>query len=517
MMFDAKITRCNLFRSILIVPLLLFVVASAFGQEKKSDGTDIPVKYEDSNITQAVEADLAIARGLKNKSIDIETEDGIVTLRGKATNILAKDRAERIAKSIKGVRSVVNTIKVQVDRSDSAVAKDIKAALAEDPATDDWEISTTVKNNVVTLTGEVDSWQEKQLAATVVKGVKGVKNINNKITVNYITEPTDSEIKENVSNALKWDSRVDDLLIDISVPNDKVTLTGSVGSAYEKELATNIANTSGVKKVNAGGLKIKPWARDKMKRREGLLDLTAEQKEDAILDAFAQDPRVSSFEINVEVEDGVATLSGTVDNLKAKKAAARDAQNTMGVWMVDKEVSLKNKIVVTPSENLSDSTLKQNVSRSIIRDPYIELADIDISADDGAITLMGEVDSYFEKLQAGEVASTAAGVERITNNISVEDYDPFAFDRLLYDWDPIADDVDFMIVDRTGAELKEEVVSQITWSPYITMEDIDISVNSGVVTLTGQVDSSFEYNEATEEAYEAGALKVKNELTYNVE
>lgn len=516
MMFDAKTTRFNLFRLICIVPLLLFFVASAFGQEKKSDGTDIPVKYEDSNITQAIESDLAIARGLNGKNIQVTTEDGIVTLSGTATNILAKDRAERIAKSTKGVRSVVNTIKVQVDRSDSAVTEGVKAALAEDPATDDWEISASVKNNVVTLTGEVDSWQEKQLAATVVKGVKGVKNINNKITVNYITEPTDAEIKENVANALKWDSRVDDLLIDISVKNDKVTLTGSVGSAYEKELATNIANTSGVKKVDASALAIKPWARDKMKRKEGVLDLTAKQKEDAILDAFAQDPRVSPFEIDVEVENGVATLTGTVDNLKAKKAAARDAQNTMGVWMIDKEVSLQNKIVVTPSKELSDSTIKQNVSRAIVRDPYIESADVDISVDDATVTLSGKADSYFEKLQAGEVASTAAGVESITNNISVEDYDPFAFDRLLYDWDPITDDVDFMIVNRTDAQLKEEVVSQITWSPYITMENINISVNNGVVTLTGQVDSSFKHNEATEEAYEAGALKVKNELTYSV-
>ncbi|HLR31260.1 MAG TPA: BON domain-containing protein, partial [Fodinibius sp.] len=349
-----------------------------------------------------------------------------------------------------------------------------------------------------------------------VKGVKGVKDINNKITVNYVKEPTDSEIKENVINALKWDPRVDDLLIDVSVKDDKVTLDGSVGSAYEKELAANIANTSGVKSVDVSALEIKPWARDKMKRKEGIRDLTDVQKEDAILDAFEQDPRVSPFQIDVEVENGIATLSGTVDNLKAKKAAASDAQNTMGVWMVNRNVSVKNKIVVTPANELSDSTIKQNVSRAIVRDPYVEKGDVNITVNNGAITLTGNAESYFEKLQAGEVASTAAGVESITNNISVKNYEPFAFDRLLYDWDPIADDVDFMIVERSDVELKEEVASQIIWSPYIDIDGINISVNNGVVTLTGTVNGSFEYNEATEEAYEAGALKVKNKLTYKV-
>lgn len=492
----------------LCVLLILFAVSCG-----QNETPEAPVEYKDSQITEAVSADLFIARGVNDEAIEVETENGIVTLRGTVESILSKERAARIAQSVKGVRSVINAIIVMTDISDEQVSKNVKMALNEDPATEDFEVTTTVQDNTVTLSGVVDSWQEKQLAATVVKGVDGVQEVVNNITVNYEADRTDAEIKENVKYALKWDARISDMLINVSVNDDVVTLTGSVGSAYEKQLASNVAHTAGVKKVDASQLKVEPWARDEMQRKVATLDPSDQQIEEAILDVLSRDPRVSPFEISVNVEDGVVTLSGEVDNLKAKRAAVRDVQNTMGVRRVNQALDIENQIVVTASVDVDAGQIKQNIVQAIRQDPYVDTTNVSVSVEEGSVTLTGNVETYFEKLQAGNVASTVNGVESITNNITVA-YEPFAFDRPLSGWNPILDDVDFRVVEKDDNTLKQDVISQITWSPYINIDDVSVSVNNGVVTLSGQVDSWFEYNKAIEEAYEAGALKVKNELTY---
>jgi hypothetical protein len=58
------------------------------------------------------------------------------------------------------------------------------------------------------------------------------------------------------------------------------------------------------------------------------------QIKQAVHDAFVYDPRVDSFNPNVDVDNRIVTLSGVVDNLKAKRAAEQDAKNTWGVWRV---------------------------------------------------------------------------------------------------------------------------------------------------------------------------------------
>ena len=70
-------------------------------------------KIEDKNITLAVERKLLADASVPSHYIDVKTDNGIVTLLGTVDNILAKDRATKIAESIKGVRSVVNTITVK--------------------------------------------------------------------------------------------------------------------------------------------------------------------------------------------------------------------------------------------------------------------------------------------------------------------------------------------------------------------------------------------------------------------
>jgi osmotically-inducible protein OsmY len=458
----------------------------------------------DADIAEAINRELSIARGIPFAAIDVEVNDGIVTLSGSVDNILAKDRTERIASMVRGVRSIVNTIEVVPSgRSDTQMTTDVLAALAADPATEAWQIDPVVTDGIVTLTGTTDSWQEKQLAAKVVKGVAGVRGVENNITVSYDVTRPETEIQEEIERKLQWDARVDATLIDVSVEDDTVILSGTVGSAYEKSIATADAYVVGVQAVETEPLEVEWWARDEMRRKEIYVDKTDDAIQDAVSDALLYDPRVASFNIDVAVDEGRVTLAGEVDNPKAKQAAAQDASNTAGVWKVE------NNLEVIPEAERPSREVVTNVNEALQRDPYLESEEVNVSVEDGIVTLAGEVESYFEKWQASDVALRAQGVVAVDNNLVVN-YEPLDYETSFYDWDPTLYDYDYEIESKSDAAIAEDLQDEIFWSPYVEPEEVSFTVEDGVATLTGEVDTWYERTRATEEAYEAGAVAVVN-------
>ena len=468
----------------------------------------------DMSITDAVEDELLMDSGVPSHLIDVITIEGIVTLEGSVDNILAKERAARIAGIVKGVRSVVNKIQVNppILRTDQEILKDVKDALLYDPATESYEIDVKVENNVVTLSGTVDSWQEKELCETVTKGVRGVKDVQNRIVFSWPKKRSDYEIKAEVEKALKWDALVDHALIDIKVKDGKVMLNGTVGSAAEKRWASADAYVHGVKSVDDSGLQVKRWARDKDLRGKKYAEKTEKEVEDAVKDALFYDPRVSSFKITPEIAYNGTTviLRGTVDNLKAKRAAAQDARNTVGVITVD------NRLKVRPAEFLSDQKIENKIVSALKRDPWVESYEINVDVQNGVADLYGTVDSYFEKSQADDVASRVNGVIIVDNNLVVQNYytpyvyDPYIDDSYMYDYDWYHYSITYP--DKTDLRIKQDIEKELWWSPYVNSEDITVTVDKGEATLTGTVNSWMEYGAAQDNAYEGGAVYVHNQL-----
>ena len=130
----------------------------------------------DKQISNAVDNELTFNSSTPSYLIDVETNEGIVKLSGTVNNLLAEDRAVKIARTVKGVRGVVNNINVNVPyRSDAALENDVIDAFLDDPAADSYKLTVTANDGDVTIDGNVESWQEKQLAAFVAKGVRGSK------------------------------------------------------------------------------------------------------------------------------------------------------------------------------------------------------------------------------------------------------------------------------------------------------------------------------------------------------
>jgi len=231
----------------------------------------------DMSITDAVEDELVWDSAVPALLIDVMTTDGIVTLSGSVDNILAKERAARIAETVKGVRAVVDEIHVNspLQRTDRQIREDVEQALLIDPATDFYEVNVQVKENVVTLSGKVESWQEKNLCEIVAKGVKGVEGvimIDNNLGVQqdyhpYICDPyvddsylcdsdwcyyrpslvskSDRQIKAYIEKELFWSPFVDADDVKVDVEKGVVTLTGTVDSWSESNAAVNNAYEGG--------------------------------------------------------------------------------------------------------------------------------------------------------------------------------------------------------------------------------------------------------------------------------
>jgi len=360
----------------------------------------------------------------------------------------------------------------------------IEDALLVDPAADSYEISVSVENGIATLTGTVESRAEKQLAGRVAKAVKGIKELKNEIRVNYTPNRSDEEIKRDIEGRLKWDVYVDDILIDVSVTDGKVVLSGIVGSAAEKTQAIQDIWVAGVRSVDATGLEVKWWTRDEMRKKQPFVPKPDEEIKTAVEDAFLYDPRVASFKVDVDVDMGLVTLSGVVDSLIAKRSAEMDAHHTAGVQWVE------NRLKVRLAEPRPDDRIEEDVRNALQRNSLLDRYKFTVSVMNQTAYLYGTVDSIFEKILAKDVASRVVGVTEVANYITVSH---------VWEW-------------KSDAEIKANVESELFWSPYVDSEDITVKVTDGDVTLEGVATDWAEADAAVGNAFEGGARSVRARL-----
>lgn len=462
----------------------------------------------DENVRDAIEREVLYDAAVPSDRIDVAVSAGVATLTGTVGNLLAMERAARIAETVKGVRSVVNQIEVeaQESRPDVEIQKAVKSALATDPAADSYEVDVEVHDGHVVLKGSVDSWQEKDLSATVAKGVQGVVDLTNDLHVSFDAERPDVEIEQEIEQALRWNVLVDHGLVDVAVEAGEVRLSGTVGSAAEKRQVRADSYVAGVRSVDDSALRVARWARDGDLRKDKYVFEHADEIRAAVEAAMAVDPRVRSFDVDTSVSMGVVTLRGVVDNLKAKRAAEQDARNTVGV------TSVRNHLKVRPVEERENDAIESDVRDAFLRDPFVERYEIEVVVHDGTVYLNGAVDSFFEKGQADDLTSRVAGVTDVVNELDVEDR-PYAYDPYVDDWSmygypwygyaPYGTMEDDLVIER-------EIEDELFWSPFVDADEVTVTVRDGVATLEGTVDSAMEKGAARDNAFDGGARRVRN-------
>lgn len=212
----------------------------------------------------------------------------------------------------------------------------------------------------------------------------------------------DDDLRMTVEDELLWEPRVDNEAVAVSADDGIVTLRGSVGSFREKRAATAAAKrVYGVKDVD-NQLEVE------------LLD--DERREDAdirgdILQALMIDALVPST-VDVSVDDGWVTLTGTADYQFQRDEAEHIAGNAAGVSWLDDEITM-----TMPPATSAD--VHHAIKKAFERDAKLDADVLSVQASDGSVTLSGPVSSWAEHDSAIAAAWAAPGVTDITDDLYV--------------------------------------------------------------------------------------------------
>lgn len=460
----------------------------------------------DIEVARAVARELTADFQLARHAIKIVADDGIASLNGSVANLYAKQRAGRLAETVRGVRAVVNLIEVvPTRRLDAEIREDVVFALAEDNGVQRCKIDVTVDDGAVRLSGRVDSWTERDLAETIATAVDGVYVVKNNIDV-VSAKRTDREIHGEIRSTLRWDALVDADRIGIKVRSGEVILDGVVRSAAEKRRVLSDARVAGVTAIDADRLRIvhDAVADDAPKARPDDNAIA-----DAIRAALKRDPRVRGSAIDVEVVRGRAILRGQAANLRARRAAAQDARNTVGVRDVE------TAIVVRAAPD--NAAIAHDLNKRLLLSALVEAAEVKPKVAAGVVHLYGSVDSYAEKRAAEDIAATVPGVREIRNLLEVEERTGVPIGSVYVDDFDAArfqarNDTAGENRVKTDEQIAEDVRAQLYWSPFVDASRIYVGVSEGVAILSGSVDSLSEVAAAVENAFEGGAVSVSNNL-----
>ncbi|AMR25559.1 hypothetical protein A0257_23000 (plasmid) [Hymenobacter psoromatis] len=232
-----------------------------------------------------------------------------------------------------------------VQRSDADLAQAVLATFRYDPRVLDYQPTVVVHDGLVTLTGQVSSLRAKQSAEQDARHVVGVWNVHNLLKVRTRWFTPDAEVRQAILDALARDPYVSIFEFQVRVTNGRAHLDGLVNSHFEQAQAAEVASgVNGVAEVE-NGVRVLPSA-----GQAGCYPYPGALRPAAYPNAdFALAERIRGLyfwsaslhnqDVEVLVENGRATLTGTVATWLDREQAAFDAYEA-GAQRVDNDLLL---------------------------------------------------------------------------------------------------------------------------------------------------------------------------------
>jgi hyperosmotically inducible periplasmic protein len=272
--------------------------------------------------------------GTAGTNVNVDTVRGVVTLHGTVASDEEKTKAEQSARKIDGVKEVRNLLKVvpgkqakDVAANDDKVKDAVQKALKKESSLGGSEISVqSVNDGTVLLAGKAENALAHLKAVEVARAVPGVVTVASEIESPDLR--ADAEIWKQIEGA----GPSGEMAREEGLTEKIGTKAKDAGSAVtDTAKSAGGALASGAKK--AGGA-----------TKDAFWGLTGSAKDAAITTAvktklFANDETPGTA-INVDTENGVVTLFGTVPSSEVKKKAEQEAKSVSGVKRVRNELKV---------------------------------------------------------------------------------------------------------------------------------------------------------------------------------
>jgi osmotically-inducible protein OsmY len=349
----------------------------------------------------------------------VHVVDGVVTLRGVVDSFEERELATRIARSVRGVRDVVNRIVIApaTTRDDAEILEDVRRALRADRWVDEWLLEEEIDDGIVTIRGvqPTASAKRRVVSAAWVRGVRDVDASLVEVDPELAPErrrppegyvyPSDDEIRAAVRDALARDPRFRRNGIGVGVEGGVVRLRGSAPTLDARRAATEIAESiHGVWRVQ-NELTVS-------RARHG------NDAETAILvdRALGRAAAIDEDAVDATVRDGVVTLTGTVETPHARTVAEDAVARVPGIRELENEIT-------TPESSagpIPNDVLLQNVIAHLHAHPYVDPSDVVVTVANGSVMLRGRVRDWRAKREAIRAAHEA-GATNVLDDIEVEE------------------------------------------------------------------------------------------------
>lgn len=140
-------------------------------------------RRSDSDIAQAAAMALRLNSLVPDENIQVQVENGRVTLTGEVDWSYQLVSAEQCVRPLAGVRGLSNRITIKSRASSKDVGAQITAALTRQAAREAKHITVEVEGGVVTLWGKVHSLAEREAAVGAASSARGVSDVVDKLEV----------------------------------------------------------------------------------------------------------------------------------------------------------------------------------------------------------------------------------------------------------------------------------------------------------------------------------------------